>query len=109
MACQRMTDAICHVHRMSGHTSLAYIDDFSGLAATPQAALEGYQRLGNILQELGIEEAREKSIPPCSTITWIGIEFDSRQMMVRMPREKIQETLYTCIKTLVSWMSDFQK
>ena len=69
------------------------IDDFLGVASTLSVAESGFNRLRDILQELGVSEAREKSSPPTRQLTWIGIEFDTEALVMRIPPGRISETL----------------
>ena len=85
MACQRTTNAICFIHRLDNYVSRCYIDDFLGVASTLSVAESGFNRLRDILQELGVSEACEKSSPPTRHLTWIGIEFDTEAMVMRIP------------------------
>lgn len=94
MACSRTTEAICHIHTSQGHSSLCYIDDFFGVSPPAlDQALQGFHNLKALLIELGVKEATEKAQPPTTKMFWIGVEFDSMAMVMRVPYFRIEETL----------------
>ena len=94
MACQRASKAICHIMSNTFHsTTLAYIDDFAGISTTYDVAVEGFSRLRTLLHELGVQESVEKSTEPTTIFTWIGIVFDTTKMQIRMPEDKIKDTI----------------
>ena len=93
MACSRMSQAICHIMNNEGLCTLSYIDDFAGVQTDYATALKGFTRLRNLFTELGVSEARDKAIPPTTTLTWIGIEIDTMTMEMRMPKQKICDAL----------------
>ncbi|MEY2838654.1 MAG: hypothetical protein RJB60_953, partial [Pseudomonadota bacterium] len=47
------------------------------------------------LEEFGfvVNRLPEKSIPPCQRIIWCGLEYDSVEMTVRLPSEKVEKAL----------------
>ena len=91
--CSRITNSICYIHHQDNNTSLVYIDDFLGVAPSHEAATSGFHRLGDIFMELGVKESDHKAISPTTKITWIGVEFDTIDMMIRVPPQKIADTL----------------
>lgn len=97
MACSRATQAICYIHKGQGHSSLCYIDDFFGVSPPVIAtALDGFHKLKTLFTELGVKEATEKATPPTTKMFWIGVEFDTIDMIVRVPQFRIHETLSLC-------------
>lgn len=92
MACQRTTNAICYIHSLDNNDSLCYIDDFLG-ASPPDKATQAFVRLQEILKELGVSEASHKATPPTTRLIWVGIEFDTIDMAMRVPQFRITETL----------------
>ncbi len=99
--CQRVTDAVKYIMAKAGHTVINYIDDIVGLAQTLDQATQGFLMLQRTLASLGLPEATSKACPPAPTIIWLGIEFDSVNRTMRIPQEKLSETI-----ALVShWLS----
>ena len=92
-ACQRTTNAVCHIHSRAGHSALCHINDFVGVAPCPITAQAGFKTLRHLLNDLGLREALEKATPPTTRLTWIGVEFDTELMEMRIPEQKVKETL----------------
>ena len=91
-ACQRTTNAVCFMHnKRGGHTSMPYIDDFVGIAKNRDTAQAGFDALHRLLDDLGLQEAPEKATPPTTKMVWIGLEFDTVNMQVKIPENKLQE------------------
>jgi hypothetical protein len=53
--------------------------------------LLAYEALGLLLTDLGLVESLEKAEAPTTTITYLGFEFDSNAMEMRVPAEKLEE------------------
>ena len=103
-ACQRTTTAVTHMHKKLGFKSLVYIDDFVGVEPNISCAKQAYDSLGLLMSKLGLEEAPHKAVPPTTSLTWIGIQFDTLQMEMRVPPLKLAE-----IKSLVAaWLNRSQ-
>ena len=92
MICQRVTDAIRYILHQDNIMVVNYIDDFAGIA-TPSQAHTHFNSLRSLLQELGVQESEPKATEPSSVMTWIGIEFNTLDMTLKMPQDKISETL----------------
>ena len=60
-ACQRSTNAIVYMHTRNGHQAVNYLDDFCGVSPSSQA-LAAFNSMRNLLVELGLEEATEKTV-----------------------------------------------
>ena len=93
MACTRMSNGIQFIMHEEGYDVLPYIDDFLGVAPSLEAAQAAFTRLRTLLAELGVTEACAKAISPTLCLPWIGVEFDTQAMEIRMPQEKIDDTL----------------
>jgi len=91
--CQRMTNAICYMARKDGYTLVNYIDDMVGAAAPGPGATREYVYLCNLVSSLGLKVAESKLCPPSTQMTFIGIEFDTNEQVMRIPPEKLAETL----------------
>ena len=88
----RTTRAINYLHARAGFTSFAYIDDFGGGERDTETAQSALGSLQNIFDELGVQEAPAKVCPPSQVMTWLGIQFNTRDMTMSLPEAKIQET-----------------
>ena len=96
---QRVTDAVSWILRGLGlDTDLEkpfnvvnYVDDLGGVERTLPRALAAFQMLGWLLNDLGLVESTEKAEPPSTRMTYLGVEFDSQAMVMRVPAEKLEE------------------
>ena len=95
MACQRTTNAICHILSKQNQRCYPYIDDIAGVSCSQAQATADFMALRGLLVQLGVQEAVDKATLPSRVATWIGIEFDTIQMQIRMPQAKITDTLST--------------
>ena len=69
-----------------------YVDDF--LFAGIRGTSECQDIMNCFLQcteRLGIPIAADKTVWPCTTIVYLGLEIDSVEMVVRMPKAKVEE------------------
>ena len=96
---QRVTDAVTWILRGLGlntdeekpYNVENYVDDMGGVEATLERAKAAYEALGLLLTDLGLVESLEKAEAPTTTITYLGVEFDSNAMEMRVPAEKLEE------------------
>ncbi|XP_078667500.1 uncharacterized protein LOC144909308 [Branchiostoma floridae x Branchiostoma belcheri] len=91
-ACQRMTDAVRYIYAQDGYACVNYLDDLGG-ADTAIAAPLAFTRLGQLLGELGLQEAEEKAVPPTTRLVFLGRIVDSVSMTVEVPPARIDDTL----------------
>ncbi|KAK3749705.1 hypothetical protein QZH41_014981 [Actinostola sp. cb2023] len=89
-ACQRSTNAIVYMHTKNGHHAVNYLDDFCGVSPSSRA-LTAFNSLRDLLVELGLEEATEKTVSPTTHLTFIGLDIDTVAMTVAVPPEKLAE------------------
>ena len=74
----RLTQAIIRKVRSEGIAAgLGYIDDFWVSAETEEECLYAYNRLIDLLLDLGFVVNRNKCVPPTTRLTFLGIELDS--------------------------------
>jgi hypothetical protein len=75
----RLTQAIIRKVRAEGiPAALGYIDNFWVSAAETEAeCLRAYNRLIELLLDLGFVVNRDKCVPPTTHLTFLGIELDS--------------------------------
>ena len=59
--CQRVTNTIKYIHHTWRYWSINYLDDFGG-AKMHSNAIDSFQELRAILQEVGATEAEEKAV-----------------------------------------------
>ena len=92
---QRVSNAVSHIHRTLGvrnhDTSfniLNYSDDYAGCEVTFDSAELSFSSLSTLLSELGLQESVDKAVAPSTTMTYLGVEFDSVKMEMRIGDEK---------------------
>ena len=95
---QRLTDAVSWIHRGTGmekydtqYNVVNYSDDLGGIEAEELRATESFNDMGTLLQELGLKESKSKKKSPSQVMTYLGVEFDSIRMEMRVPADKLAE------------------
>ena len=82
---------VCGHLQEKGHTSFGYIDDSFVCHETKEGCQETLHALTHLLERLGFVVHPDKSVlVPTQTITSLGYEIDSEQMVVRPTADKIQ-------------------
>ena len=77
-----------NIHRVYG-----YLDDFLVMGESRQECRESQAILIEILRSLGFHIAWKKVISASQVVRYLGIEFDSIAMELRLPSDKVQKTL----------------
>ena len=98
---QRVTTAVTWIHQRLGletekgvmFNSINYSDDIGGVESTKEYALMSSNALSELLVDLGLEESLDKYHPPSTCMPYLGIEFDSVKLEMRVTPEKIAEVL----------------
>ena len=69
-----------------------YLDDFlfGGKADTEQCDVV-LQTFRKVCSNLGVPIAEDKTEGPCTRLTFLGIEIDTEEMVLRLPRDKLDE------------------
>ena len=98
MAMQRVSQAIVHLHGRRGFLSRAYIDDFGGVEGNKPRATEALGALQGIMDGLGVVQAAAKICPPSQVMVWLGIFFDTKEMYMAIPHDKLLEIM-SCIES----------
>lgn len=88
--CQRVTNAIAFIMLSFGICLLNYLDDLAG-AEIHENAEFAYKTLSYVLQKSGIQEASNKSSPPATVMTFLGVLFNSESMTLEITPERLIE------------------
>ena len=104
---QRVTTAVTWVHQRMGldteeetyFKSINYSDDVGGCESTKARAEASSQALSNLLVDLGLKESLDKYHPPSSSMPYLGVQFDSVKMEMRVPPDKLSEV----VEDLETW------
>ena len=67
-----------------------HIDDFGG-AGAPDQAHHACQTLKFLLSELGLMDSPEKESLPATRMVFLSLLYDTIEMMVRVPEDKLME------------------
>ena len=95
MACQRTMDVVAHLSSKQGATVIVYIDDLAGAASTQQEAHRQFDVLRQVIEHLGLQEAKHKASPPSQSMVWLGLLFDTINMTVSIPQGKLDDITAT--------------
>lgn len=87
---QRVTNAITFIMFKLGIYILNYIDDLAS-AEKKENAEFAYLSLGAVLNLCGIEEAIKKSSPPSTSMTFIGVLFNTETMTIEVTEDRLNE------------------
>ena len=96
---QRMTTAVTWIHNRLGletdkekmFNSINYSDDIGGCEATKDRASAAFDALAKLFEDLGLRESKSKAHPPSTCMPYLGVEFDTLAMVMRVPAEKVEE------------------
>ena len=98
MCGQRVSNCVSEIHRVLGFRNhdqsfniLNYSDDYAGAEDSLDSALLSFFSLASLLKELGLEESVDKAVSPSTTMLYLGVEFDSLRMEMRIGSEKCKE------------------
>jgi hypothetical protein len=90
--CQRVTSAIKYIYAKTGYVLHNYIDDLA-VCCEKNQAIQAFSILENLLEKLGIQEAKDKSYGPDSQMEFLGVLFDAPSMTMAVTPDRIQEIL----------------
>ncbi len=90
--CQRVSAAVAHVVEARGFKIINYLDDFAG-AQVAGVAHDAFKCLGNVLDELGLQESEQKAVAPATVIEFLGVEFNTVTLEMKITPERIAEIL----------------
>ena len=88
--CQMVTDAINFIYFQEGYEAVNYINNFGGVD-TEERAWEAFYKLGNIISEIGLQEAADKCSPPSTIMVFLGLEVNTVNRTIRIPEDKFTE------------------
>lgn len=89
LMCQATTDALVWIlYNHYGVEMLNYIDDLCGIGNR-----DIFYCVLKVLHELGLPVAPNKIQSPTTCVIWLGIEIDSQNMEIRIPPDRLEETI----------------
>ena len=87
---QRITNAISHIHRQMEFFLLNYVDDFVG-AEEKERVWEAFKFLTRLLEQLRVDTAPAKVVPPTNRLKFLGVLFDADNMRMEITPDRLQE------------------
>ena len=95
---QWLTSAVSYIHSNLGldktdkpFNILNYADDFAGAEAEMSRAQLSFDTLGQLLSDIGLTESKSKACPPTTTMTYLGVKFDTVDMCMHVDEDKVAE------------------
>ena len=95
---QWFTTAIAYIHAALGlehigikFNVLNYADDFAGAEKSLENAQSSFNTLGALLAELNIHESSSKACSPSTSMTYLGVLFNTVDMCLYVDPEKVKE------------------
>ena len=95
---QRVSNCVSEIHRTLGKrihgqtfNILNYSDDYAGAQDLFDLAMLSFNSLSSLLLELGLEESSEKAVSPSTTMLYLGVEYDTIKMEMRIGQDKCKE------------------
>ena len=102
---QWLTSAVSFIHASLGYEKtqtlfniLNYADDFAGAESELSRAQLSFDSLGQLLSDIGLAESKSKASPPSTTMTYLGVKFDTVGMCMHVDDDKITELKSELIK-----------
>ena len=92
---QRMSDTLRFIMTQEGHSIWNYIDDFL-CVSLPSKIDKTFNRLQELLAELGLSVSAKKLVPPSTRVTCLGIQVDTKNLSISIPIEKLQVIKCIC-------------
>ena len=89
---QRITNAIRHLYQKRVHDLVTYLDDLASAEVHSQAD-QAYREMGKVLEEAGLQEQKQKYVPPSTNIVFLGVTFDSISLTLSVPQDRVHETI----------------
>ena len=77
---------------------LNYADDFGGAESSLARAQLSFDTLGNLLTEIGLAESKSKASAPATTMTYLGVSFNTVDMCLHVDADKMVELKSELIK-----------
>ena len=93
MIFHRLTQSVCRMMARRGFTVLAYLDDFLIIEPSQQQCQIAVDTLINLLQSLGFTINWSKVVQPSQSLCFLGVEMDTVNRVLQLPRARVSELL----------------
>ncbi len=91
-SCQMLTDVIMYIFRRKRYSGVNYIDDFAGVEVG-QKAVESFEELCELLEEVGAGESKHKASYAHEAIVFLSTHFNTLTMTMSITPDRMQEIL----------------
>ena len=88
--CQRVTNAVSYIAKNKNITILNYLDDLCAVSK-PSESAENFEKITQLLSELGLLESEEKSVKPSTRVEFLGIMFDTDMQTLEVTPGRLVE------------------
>lgn len=92
------------------YNAMVYMDDYAG-AEIGDRATSAFNDLGSLLDDLGIVESKKKAHAPSTKMLFLGVEFDTVEMCMRVGEEKrceLKATVHKWFRRTVATKEELQ-
>ena len=92
-----VADAIAHIMTTKGGKVLPYVDDFVGVA-NRDIAQGLFKDLASLFTEVGLPMNPDKIVPPCTSMTCLGINIDISHNTLSIDHDKLLAIYQECTR-----------
>ena len=96
-AFQMVADAIAHIMTSKDGKVRPYVDDFV-VVAEEDIAESLFENLANIFNKVGLPMNRDKIVPPCTSMTCLGINIDILHNTLSIDHDKLASIYQECTR-----------
>ena len=93
MHMQRVAQAIVSILAKEGIHGYTYLDDPILISNSEKEGWAHYKRAQQLLGEMGLPEAKDKTQEPANRVRWLGIDISAEDMSLSIPADKLKEVL----------------
>ena len=90
---QRVANYIVRILKDKGVHAKMYLDDLILVSHSREQADQDFKTARDLLQELGLPEARGKAQYPSQEVTWLGVYINTRDMTLSVPEDRLAEAI----------------
>ena len=77
-----------------------YLHDLIVVARSYEEASNQFQIVRELLKELGLPEAQDKTQPPTQRLRWLGVEIDVAAGTLTIPDDKLEDVLHSVSRAM---------
>ena len=88
--CQRVTNAFSFILKKSEVNVINYLDDIC-CVSHPSRSMEEFKLVTETMENLGLLESVEKSVPPSCNVEFLGVLFDSNAQTMSVTESRLVE------------------